>query len=84
MKRNWQYIAVGLLLGVAFTLLLGAGAGETGRYQGSSAGNMAWVMDTETGQLWVTEKRLVEPDSKMIVAQEIQWFNYGVPRETGR
>ena len=70
MKRNWNNIIVGVLLGVCLTLVLGAADDEpaTEKYQLAAAANYVWVMDTQTGQVWTAEKRTVEDTSSWIVS----------------
>lgn len=44
----------GLVIGVFAMLAIGAGmsSNETGRYQITSGGNVALVIDTQTGKVW--------------------------------
>jgi len=95
MKANWTTLVVGMMFGVCLMLLLGAGAGlttpasvadgpGTGLYQISSSGTVAWVINTQTGQVWVTEKRVVEPDSPLVVVEKPTWYTYGTPSEQSR
>ena len=94
MKANWTNVVMGLALGVCLTLLIGAATpssieqdgAQTGRgpYQISSSGNVAWVVNTQTGQVWVTEKRTVEPDSPMVYVEKATWYAYGTPLDASR
>lgn len=58
MKRELAFLTVGLILGIALTLALGAVANynATGRYTISALGNRVYIIDTQTGELW--ERRL--------------------------
>ncbi|MBN1125865.1 MAG: hypothetical protein JXA82_12720 [Sedimentisphaerales bacterium] len=81
MKLNWNSLLTGLLLGICLTLLLGAAEFSSGRYQLSGSSTIAWIIDTETGQVWVTEKRSLEPDSSLVYVEKPKWYNYGFPSE---
>jgi len=79
MKLNWNSLLTGLLLGICLTLLLGADELSSGRYQLSASGTVAWIADTETGEVWVTEKRAMEPDSSLVYVEKAKWHSYGIP-----
>ncbi|HEV58498.1 MAG TPA: hypothetical protein ENN87_13565 [Phycisphaerales bacterium] len=84
MKANWTTLLMGVMLGVCLTLLIGAGELGMGPYQLSSSGNVAWVIDTQTGQVWVTEKRAIEPDSPMVFVEKPLWYSYKSPLESSK
>ncbi|MBN1816229.1 MAG: hypothetical protein JW828_02640 [Sedimentisphaerales bacterium] len=81
MKLNWNSLLTGLLLGICLTLLLGADDFSSGRYQLSASSTVAWIIDTESGQLWVTEKRPMEPDSSLVYTEKPKWYSYGLPSQ---
>jgi hypothetical protein len=60
---SWKSIAVGLLCGVALMVMIGADAGDAGRFQlhvwsyrgdqgASAADHGAYRIDTQTGEVW--------------------------------
>jgi hypothetical protein len=53
-KIDTKSILIGLLAGVAVTLVVGAAipTNQVGRYQIAGAGNHAVIVDTVTGQVW--------------------------------
>jgi len=89
MKLNGKTLIVGLVLGLAAAMLMGAmgGAPEPagpGRYQISSSAVYVWVMDTHTGQVWTAERR-DEQKPSFISSKPVEWIDYGTPvKEAGR
>lgn len=84
MKINGKTLALGVILGLAAAILMGAGAPETGRYQLSSSAVYVWVMDTETGQVWTAERRDETTRSSLSV-KPVEWIDYGIPaKSSGR
>ena len=53
-KIDTKSILIGLLAGVAVTLVVGAALpiNQVGHYQVAGAGNHAVIIDTVTGQVW--------------------------------
>lgn len=87
MKINGKTLALGMVLGLAAALVMGAmapdGAGP-GRYQLSSSAVYVWVMDTQTGQVWTAERR-DEMKPSFISTEPIKWIDYGIPaKDAGR
>ncbi len=89
MKINGKTLALGLVLGLAAAMVMGAmGAGPDaagpGRYQLSSSAVYVWVMDTQTGQVWTTERR-DEATPSFISSKPVVWIDYGTPtKDAGR
>jgi len=52
---NFKSALCGLVAGVLATLAIGAGtySSATGRYQVATEGNVALVIDTQTGKVWM-------------------------------
>jgi hypothetical protein len=89
MKINGKTLALGIVLGLAAAMVMGAmGAGPAsegpGRYQITSTAVYAWVIDTQTGQVWTVERR---DDNKpsFVAVKPVEWADYGTPvKEAGR
>ena len=52
---NFKSAFCGLAVGILITLAIGAGtySNEIGRYQIATEGNIALVIDTKTGKVWM-------------------------------
>jgi hypothetical protein len=88
MKLNGKTLIVGMVLGLAVALAMGAMGGapdsSTGRYQLSSSAVYVWVMDTETGQVWTAERR-DEATRSSLSMKPVEWVDYGIPgKSSGR
>ena len=68
-KVDAKSAIIGFLLGVCLLLGLGAAVkdGEARRYEISSGDSTAFVLDTQTGQVW----RIINANN---------WINYGKPK----
>jgi hypothetical protein len=81
MKLNGKTLIVGLVMGLAIAMVMGAMAQEPagqGRYQISSSAVYVWVMDTHTGQVWTAERR-DEQKPSFISSKPVEWIDYGTP-----
>ena len=87
MKLNGKTLIVGLVLGLAAAMVMGAMGAEPagpGRYQISSSAVYVWVMDTQTGQVWTTERR-DEATPSFVSTKPVVWIDYGTPaKDAGR
>ncbi len=82
MKLNVNRLVVGALLIVSVVLIMGAMESSPGRYQISGSDAWVWLVDTETGKVWVCEKRVVETDGTWAVGTPVKWHDYGSPGES--
>jgi hypothetical protein len=87
MKINGKTLVLGVVLGLAAAMVMGAMGSEPagpGRYQLSSSTVYVWVMDTHTGQVWTTERR-DETTPSFISSKPVVWIDYGTPvKDAGR
>jgi len=87
MKINGKMLAAGVVLGLAAAMVMGAMASDPagpGRYQLSSTAVYVWVMDTQTGQVWTTERR-DEATPSFVSTKPVVWIDYGTPaKDAGR
>ncbi|NLH18421.1 MAG: hypothetical protein GX455_17745 [Phycisphaerae bacterium] len=80
MKINGKTLALGVILGLAAAMLMGAMApdsAELGRYQITSSAVYAWVLDTQTGQVWSVE-RPDEMQTGVFAKKPAEWIDYGI------
>lgn len=80
MKINGKTLVLGVVLGLAAAMVMGAMSpdpSETGRYQISSSAVYAWVLDTQTGQVWSAE-RPDEMQTGVFATKSIEWIDHGV------
>ncbi len=82
MKLNVNRLIVGVVLVASVVLIMGAMESSPGKYQISGSGTCVWLVDTETGRVWVSEKRVVETDGNWTVGTPTKWHNYGSPGES--
>lgn len=82
MKLNMNRLIVGVLLVVSVVLIMGAMGSSPGRYQISGNGTCVWLVDTETGRVWVSEKRTVETDQSWAADTSTKWYSYGAPGQS--
>ncbi len=84
MKMNGKTLALGIILGLAAAMGMGAMAtnpAETGRYQISSSAVYAWVLDTQTGQVWTVERK-DEIGAGVFSNKPAEWVDYGIATKT--
>lgn len=79
MKLKLNGVVIGFLLALCVVFATGAVTSETGRYQISAGDCWVWLLDTSSGDVWVTEKRPVESDGRWLEGGGIKWYNYGTP-----
>ncbi len=80
MKSSGKTLVIGIILGLCAALLLAAaGTPTTGRYHVSASGTNVWVLDSETGQIWSTEKRADDSKPNWMSTEPIHWIDYGFP-----
>ncbi len=82
MKLNVNRLVVGVLLVVSVVLIMGAMGSSPGRYQISGSGTCVWLVDTETGSVWVSEKNTVETDRTWTANTPTKWYSYGSPGQS--
>ncbi len=82
MKFNVNRLVVAVVLVVSVLLIMGAMESRPGRYQISGNDACVWLLDTETGKVWVCEKRAVEADGTWTAGKPAKWYNYGSPGES--
>ncbi|MCK5000021.1 MAG: hypothetical protein KAS23_10810 [Anaerohalosphaera sp.] len=79
MKLKLNRLTVGILLVVGVVLTMGALESGPGRYQIAAGTACVWLVDTETGSVWVSEKKTVETDQTWTVGRPAKWYSYGSP-----
>ena len=79
MKLKLNRLTVGILLVVCVVLTMGALEPSPGRYQVSAGDGCVWLVDTETGSVWVSEKKDVETDQMWSANKPAKWYSYGSP-----
>ncbi len=84
MKLNVNRLVVGVVLVVSVVLIMGAMGSSPGRYQISGSGTCVWLVDTETGSVWVSEKNTVETDRSWTAGTPTKWYSYGSPGQSTR
>lgn len=84
MKLNVNRLVVGVVLVVSVVLIMGAMESSPSRYQISGSDACAWLVDTETGKVWVCEKRIVETDGAWSSNKPVKWYDYGSPGESSK
>ena len=82
MKLKLNRLTVGILLAVGVVLTMGALQSGPGRYQVAAGSNYVWLVDTETGSGWVSEKNTVETDRTWTADTPAKWYSYGSPGES--
>ena len=82
MKLNVNRLVVAVVLVVSVLLIMGAMQSSPGRYQISGNDACVWLLDTETGKVWVCEKRVVETDGAWTSDKPAKWYNYSSPGES--
>ncbi len=84
MKLKLNRLTVGILLVVCVVLTMGAlQSSGPGRYQIAAGSDCVWLVDTETGSVWVSEKKDVETDRTWTTNTPANWYSYGSPGESG-
>ncbi len=83
MKLKLNRLALGILLVVCVALTMGALQPSPGRYQIAGTGTCVWLVDTETGRVWVSEKNTVETDRTWTAGSPAKWYSYGSPGGSG-
>jgi len=79
MNLRLSHLAVGVLLVITVVLTMGALDSAPGRYQIAAGDTCVWLVDTETGKVWVCEKRPVETDRAWTMDASSKWYSYGSP-----
>ena len=82
MKLRVNRLVVGVVLVVSVVLAMGALGPSPGRYQIVGGDTCVWLVDTETGRVWVSEKRAVETDRAWTADTPAKWYSYGSPSES--
>ncbi len=82
MKLKLNRLTVGILLVVGAVLTMGALESSPGRYQIAAGDGCVWLVDTETGSVWVSEKKTVETDQTWTVGRPAKGYSYGSPGES--
>jgi len=82
MKLNVSRLVVGFVLVVSVVLIMGAMESSPGKYQISGSDACVWLLDTETGKVWVCDKRIVETDGAWTANKPVKWHDYGSPGES--
>ena len=83
MKLNLNRLTVGILLVVCVVLTMGALESGPGRYQIAADSACVWLVDTETGSVWVSEKNSVETDRAWSADTPAKWYSYDSPGRSG-
>ncbi len=83
MKLKLNRLTVGILLVVCVVLTMGALESGPGRYQIAAGDGCVWLVDTETGSVWVSEKKDVETDQTWATGRPAKWYSYGSPGASG-
>ncbi len=83
MKLKPNRLAIGILVVVCVVLTMGALESDPGRYQIAAGGMCVWLVDTETGRVWVSEKNSVETDRAWSAEATNKWYSYGSPGASG-
>ena len=79
MKLKLNRLTVGILLVVGVVLTMGALESGPGRYQIAAGNACVWLVDTESGSVWVSEKNPVEADRAWSTGTPAKWHSYGSP-----
>ncbi len=82
MKLKLNRFTVGILLVVGVVLTMGALEPSPGRYQIAAGTACVWLVDTETGSVWVSEKNSVETNRSWTADTPAKWHSYGSPGES--
>ena len=83
MKVKLNRLTVGILLVVCVVLTMGALESGPGKYQIAAGEACVWLVDTESGKVWVSEKKVVETDQMWTANKPAKWYSYGSPGESG-
>ncbi|MCD6394057.1 MAG: hypothetical protein J7M40_11185 [Planctomycetes bacterium] len=83
MKLKLNRLTVGILLVVCVVLTMGALESGPGKYQIAAGEACVWLVDTESGKVWVSEKKVVETDQMWTANKPAKWYSYGSPGESG-
>ncbi len=83
MKLKLNRLTVGILLVVCVVLTMGALEPSPGRYQITASDTCVWLVDTESGNVWVSEKKDVETNQIWTADKPAKWYSYGSPDESG-
>ena len=79
MKLKLNRLTVGILLVVCVVLTMGALESGPGKYQIAAGEACVWLVDTESGKVWVSEKKVVETDQMWTANKPAKWYSYGSP-----
>ncbi len=82
MKVKLNRLTVGILLVVCVVLTMGALGSGPAKYQIAAGDGCVWLVDTETGRVWVSEKKAVETDRTWTADKPAKWYSYGSPGES--
>ncbi len=82
LKPKLNRLTVGILVVVCVTLTMGALESNPGKYQIAAGDTCVWLVDTETGRVWVSEKNPVETDRAWSTGTPTKWYSYGSPGES--
>ena len=83
MKLKLNRLTVGILLVVCVVLTMGALESGPGKYQIAAGDGCVWLVDTESGRVWVSEKKNVETDQMWTANKPAKWYSYGSPGGSG-